>query len=1175
MNFRRLLVVIIITFSNQFILAQTIENKTNLPIVIPPSPNASSLGKFADQPVSTYSGTPVISIPIYSINVGDLKIPISLSYHAGGVKVNEIPSWTGLGWSLNSGGVITRSVHGNADESSTGYFNNASDIPFLNDCRTGNAAYSYCSEAAVTKNIDTQPDVFYYSFNGRSGKFVLNRQTRKVHVIPHNNLKIEYLDNNLNSWRITTEDGIVYLFDTAEESVSTAGPPVAYNSSWYLTSIKLPVGNRTISFEYDIENYSYDLPLSETSYHQIFYNTTGCSRKLYEQIRANLIINHARRISKIVFPGGSVEFIAGNYRYDFKGGKTLKQIRIKNESEVIKSYQLNYNYFTNNTENIEDDGYATINTEANTGKRLCLKNVQERNADNTASSQSYTFSYHQPYIVSGYLPDRITSTAQDHWGYYNGQVGNTSLIPSFIDRKSVLVPGALRHPVEEYAKIGTLTKIQYPTGGYTEYDYELNDAESNLLPDNINTFNASYSVGSCHILSTNNQFSIANQTASTTLVNIKLSGGPVPLSALNCNGNTAIPISSDQNSWIWFQIINISSPSNPFVAYTSSSQVTLGSSTGGTTSVNLPNGVYKIKAIKGNSNLSISATELSETYANMYGSFTFEVNGFYKETGSKKVGGLRVKKITNLDPVTTKKNIKIFNYQEAALSTGKVSYIPAYNYTFAEAFTCYGEGGAQQYAADYDVSTSFSQSPLTQMQGGFVGYSKVTVFEGEESTTGEIGTNGKTEFYYSNPLDMYSYYPSSGNNSVCFINSFVSDRSVFPFAPAISKDWKRGNLEKQIFYKKSGTAYIAVKETVNTYKDDYRGSENYYIPEVDVRAMKVGIRSTPRTTPLEDYQFEVQYYFIPSRYSKLIKTEEYEYNPLGQKTLVNNVSFEYENDEHLQLTKKTVSSGNGNQKVTKLYYPWDYKTTSPYDLMYENHIWDKLIQEDSYKESISAGNFLRSVRTEFGIWENNNNKILPTSVSTRTSNQASLENRIVFHSYDNDGNLLSVSKKEGPLTSYKWGYNSQYPIAEIKNASLGDFAYEDFEGNGLIGATPDVNPYSGKGGHSGEINLGNYYPALISKGCKLSYHIYDGVKWNHLETNYTGQTITGIIDNICIYPAGAIMTTYTYKPLVGMTSSTDARGETVLYEYDSFQRLKAIRDSSGNILKTYDYHYKP
>lgn len=73
-----------------------------LPEVVPPSPNATSLGKYVETHVSTATGIPGIGMPIYSVQEGDISVPISLSYHAGGIRVEEIASWVGLGWSLQA-----------------------------------------------------------------------------------------------------------------------------------------------------------------------------------------------------------------------------------------------------------------------------------------------------------------------------------------------------------------------------------------------------------------------------------------------------------------------------------------------------------------------------------------------------------------------------------------------------------------------------------------------------------------------------------------------------------------------------------------------------------------------------------------------------------------------------------------------------------------------------------------------------------------------------------------------------------------------------------------------------------------------------------------------------------------------------------------------------------------
>ena len=52
------------------------------------------------------------------------------------------------------------------------------------------------------------------------------------------------------------------------------------------------------------------------------------------------------------------------------------------------------------------------------------------------------------------------------------------------------------------------------------------------------------------------------------------------------------------------------------------------------------------------------------------------------------------------------------------------------------------------------------------------------------------------------------------------------------------------------------------------------------------------------------------------------------------------------------------------------------------------------------------------------------------------------------------------------------------------------------------------------------------------------------------------------------------MTTYTYEPLVGMTSMTDPSNITTHYEYDDLGRLQCIRDQDNNIKEWYDYKFR-
>lgn len=62
------------------------------------------------------------------------------------------------------------------------------------------------------------------------------------------------------------------------------------------------------------------------------------------------------------------------------------------------------------------------------------------------------------------------------------------------------------------------------------------------------------------------------------------------------------------------------------------------------------------------------------------------------------------------------------------------------------------------------------------------------------------------------------------------------------------------------------------------------------------------------------------------------------------------------------------------------------------------------------------------------------------------------------------------------------------------------------------------------------------------------------------------------IDEVRMHPVDALMTTYTYKPLVGVTSQTDANGNVTYFEYN-YGRLHEIKDSKGNIVTQYNYNY--
>jgi hypothetical protein len=142
--------------------------KNNTPV----SPQAEAIEKFGCYSVNYSTGVPQISIPLYDIKVGGYTLPISIEYHASGIKVQDMATPVGLGWTLNAGGIVNKQVKGTEDHIQ----NNRLDLEYTSEAEidydmayASNKTNYWWHRLAAKGEGDTESDRYTYSFNGKSG----------------------------------------------------------------------------------------------------------------------------------------------------------------------------------------------------------------------------------------------------------------------------------------------------------------------------------------------------------------------------------------------------------------------------------------------------------------------------------------------------------------------------------------------------------------------------------------------------------------------------------------------------------------------------------------------------------------------------------------------------------------------------------------------------------------------------------------------------------------------------------------------------------------------------------------------------------------------------------------------------------------------------------------------
>lgn len=444
--------------------------------IIPPSPNAAQAARYADCPVSYCLGLPDISIPIYTARGRELSLPVTLSYHAGGIRVDDVAGVAGLGWNLDAGGVITREIVNMPDEyrvksDTEDFFEMMSPAEVFRRLRNNicdEKVLQYFRELHFGRR-DAGYDRYSYNFCGRSGSFLIDRMDNgRIRECQMNDFKIIPAEG-LDSFTILAEDGTSYLFSEQEtvnkrrvEGGSSLSPSDYFvPNAWYLTRIVSFNRTDTVTLRYDkVAAWERTVGSTTRTYTWtkegagVFTATPG-SAVSHSQSLTNYRYNPVV-LASIVFSGGRVDFYYDDENQEISHSasmlersdnypKKLRSIVVRNSSgNMIKRAEFAMDRF---------------------GFDHRLKLASLRIYAGTVLDETYGFSYHEPLLA-------ISRYSQDLFGYLNAEV-NTSL--NFINQTCDLFSATLPRRRSSFSRARTFALKEFARNGVrTVLTYEPN-----------------------------------------------------------------------------------------------------------------------------------------------------------------------------------------------------------------------------------------------------------------------------------------------------------------------------------------------------------------------------------------------------------------------------------------------------------------------------------------------------------------------------------------------------------------------------------------------------------------------------------------------------------------------------------------------------------------------------
>lgn len=1056
--------------------AQADNTSITLPQYSPKSPAAYAFAQYVDFPVSLYTGTPNVTIPIYELKTGNYTLPITLSYHASGIKVAQEATCVGLGWNLNVCGMISRTIKcgddfhetSNSDGLNTGYLSAPAINP--NGDYDGKQQLQELIDDNKILMVDSEPDIFFYSLPDANGKFILKKDSvpllfdkKPIVDIWFKNARTEGWTDNCVKFFARTADGTTYVFDKLEETNSFSAESslsavadngedfvaqpynvlkrlrnwMQYTSSWYPSKI-ITTGNDTIYFDYEQE--WMQLPLQEAVRYnnllRVLFEVNEYSLPIVSGLEKSTTKTTVKgyRLNRIRWRGGHadlsyssrqdmVAYGSGNGEGDELRPKKLDAFKVfDNDGNFVKHISFTYDYFNS----------TYIGSYPQVYKRLKLTDVTDVLNDGT----KYTFDY-----FYGTLPAK-NSHGTDYWGYANGR-NYGDLCYSATVYGGRMYQGADKMSSFNNMIVGTLKSVTYPTGGTTTFTFEANTriqpaSQSSHITNVMNVL-TSYKGNDSEYGS---DFPTVDTDTITlnyaTAIKSRLCFEDVDLSQYSENlhwEDRAYPVliiyklvGGIRYNYRYFYL------PHDFVGRQYYYEDFY---------IDLEAGTYIFRLESVNSGLYCEFQYKHQVTVNVY-----------DPEREIETGGFRIKRVAGAKTVD-------YTYDDGQLIVEPIaSYVSTkmLREDVTPVRICY---------ASFLTQTSEPVMPLSSVNGGYTwGFGEVT------------------ETFSDGTRNVYTYHNEP------------ETRPEYPYVPTEMKP---------------DNGLLLTADSYDANNNILRSESNSYNTVTSSDLVYAFVYKPAEKPVLYSYQMRYPY------------QESSEVCEDGR-----TVSTAYTYNENLLKRTETVTDSD-SQIATSYKYCTDF-SDNVHQLMS-----DRFMVGIPVETTLSRnGSYIRGKKTEYGSF---NGMLLPsweygleTTVPLSLSNYAdAFRQRLQFTSY-NDYGLPGQTIMDGSSTAYLWGYNNTQLIAEIKNAS-----YQQVQT--ILGST--------------------FIEAVGRKSTPTDADM-------------------AAIRNIQNVLPGSMVTTYTYKPLVGVASTTDPRGFTTYFNYDSAGRLAESYFMDGNvksIIRNYQYNY--